>query len=75
MCLGEVVQVVRADADTAEATHDGRPVTVSLLVLGEPVQAGDWLVVHAGFALERITPAQAQDAARIRATASEEESS
>jgi hydrogenase expression/formation protein HypC len=76
MCLGELVEVVRVGADTAEVLREGRRLTVSLLVLEEPVVAGDWLVVHAGFALERLTPAEAQEAALIRAaTGSEEESS
>jgi hydrogenase expression/formation protein HypC len=76
MCLGELVEVVRVGADTAEVLREGRRLTVSLLVLEEPVVAGDWLVVHAGFALERLTSAEAQEAALIRAaTGSEEESS
>jgi len=70
MCLGELVEVVRVSGpDTVEVRHGDRRVTVSLLVLGEPVAAGDWLVVHAGFALERITTEQAQEAALIRAAA------
>jgi hydrogenase expression/formation protein HypC len=76
VCLGELAEVVRADADTAEVTsHQGRRSTVSLMVLAEPVAVGDWLVVHAGFALERVTPAEAQEAARIRAAAGAEEES
>ena len=73
MCLGELVEVVRLGADTAEVTRDGRHLTVSLLVLDERVVAGDWLVVHAGFALERLTPAQAQEAILIRAAADSQE--
>jgi len=74
MCLGELVEVVEVDGQTAEALRGGRRLTVSLLTLDEPVSAGDWLVVHAGFALERVTPAEAHEAARIRAeTVPEEE--
>jgi hydrogenase expression/formation protein HypC len=75
MCLGELAEVVRTSGDTADVTCNGRGTTVSLLVLDEPVVAGDWVVVHSGFALERITAAQAQDAAHIRgATGAEEDS-
>ena len=74
MCLGEMGEVVRVDAGTAEVvTGAGRRTTVSLMTLDLPVAAGDWLVVHAGFALERVTPAEAEEAARIRATSSTEE--
>jgi hydrogenase expression/formation protein HypC len=74
MCLGALAEVVRVDAADAEVVSGGRRTTVSLLVLDDPVTVGDWLVVHAGFALERLTAAEARDAARIRATTGEEES-
>ncbi|WP_151084225.1 HypC/HybG/HupF family hydrogenase formation chaperone [Nocardioides cynanchi] len=67
MCLGELVEVVAVAGATAEVTRsDGRRGTVSLMALGEPVAVADWLVVHAGFALDRITHDEAQEAARIR---------
>jgi len=78
MCLGELAEVVQVDVDdTAEVTTSrGRRATVSLMVLDEPVEIGDWLVVHAGFAVERVTAAEALEATRIRAAiAPEEESS
>ena len=74
MCLGELGEVVRVDGDTAEVVGGtGRRTTVSLMTLDQPVAAGDWLVVHAGFALERVSPAEAEEAARIRAASSTEE--
>ena len=73
MCLGELVEVVHVGPATAEVTRGGRRVTVSLLTLEDPVAVGDWLVVHAGFALERVTPAEAHEAARIRAANGPEE--
>jgi len=78
MCLGELAEVVQVDVDdTAEVTTSrGRRATVSLMVLDEPVEIGDWLVVHAGFAVERVTAAEALEATRIRAAiAPEDESS
>jgi len=67
MCLGELAEVIAVAGATAEiTTSNGRRATVSLMVLGEPVDVGDWLVVHAGFALEKITHDEAQEAARIR---------
>jgi hydrogenase expression/formation protein HypC len=76
MCLGELGEVVRVGADgTVEVTSGGRQASVSLMVLGEPVAVGDWLVVHAGFALERLTPEEAEEAALLRAAGGQEESS
>ena len=75
MCLGELGTVLRVDhaADTAEVDFGGRRTPVSLMVLDHPVAAGDWVVVHAGFALERLSAAEAHEAARIRATTGAEE--
>lgn len=72
MCLGEVVQVT--------ATFPGRQVgttpptgtpgagrhLVSLLALEGTVAVGDWLLVHSGFALERLTAAEAHAALALR---------
>jgi hydrogenase expression/formation protein HypC len=70
MCLGELAEVITVGTgDTAEITSSGgRRATVSLMVLGETVEAGDWLVVHAGFALEKVGYDEAHEAARIRGT-------
>lgn len=68
MCLGELAEVMQVTAaGTAEVCSDGRLKTVSLLTLESPVVPGDWLVIHSGFALERITAAEAEEAALIRA--------
>ena len=67
MCLGELARVVSAPTDAqAEVDCAGRRLTVSLMTLDAPVAAGDWLLVHSGFALERLTDEEVADAARIR---------
>ena len=69
MCLGEVAQVVELGPDsTALVRSPQRTATVSLLTLEEPVVPGDWVVCHSGFALGRVTPAEAAEAAEIRST-------
>lgn len=67
MCLGEVavVQAAGKDGTLTVATH-GRVRTVSALTLDEPVAPGDWVMVHSGFALARLGPADASDALAIR---------
>ena len=73
MCLGELAQVVDVtDARTVRARVGDRVVSVSLLTLDGPVAVGDWLQVHSGFALARLTDEELRDAQRIRGAAEEE---
>jgi hydrogenase expression/formation protein HypC len=69
MCLGLACRVdaVR-HGDVAVVRSGDRELQVSLLTLDDPVAVGDWVLVHAGFALARLTPEQVADAADIRAT-------
>jgi hydrogenase expression/formation protein HypC len=74
MCLSDLAQVIDlADDRTARARVGDRVVTISLLTLDGPVGPGDWLQVHAGFALARLTEDERRDAERIRSTAQEEQ--
>lgn len=69
MCLGELGEVVEVRAPAEAAVRVGaRTMTVSLLTLPGPeaVAPGDWLIVHCGYALARITADEAADAERIR---------
>ena len=69
MCLGELAEVLEArDGQTVLVRSPGRTATVSLLTLDGPVAPGDWLLCHSGFALRRLTPQEAHDAASLRAT-------
>jgi len=38
------------------------------MTVGDDIQPGDWVVIHSGFVLERISEARALDALAIRAT-------
>jgi hydrogenase expression/formation protein HypC len=68
MCLGELAKVLDlAEAATARVRCGDRDTTVSLLTLDGPVAVGDWLLVHSGYALSRLTPSEAEDAEHIRA--------
>jgi hydrogenase expression/formation protein HypC len=69
MCLAEIGRVsALPDAATAEVAVGERVKRVSLLTLDGPVTVGEWLVVHSGFALNRLDPATAAEAQRIRST-------
>jgi hydrogenase expression/formation protein HypC len=66
VCLGEVVRVRTTPVNGAVETDGSRPGRVSLLTLGAPVAVGDWLLVHSGFALARLTDAEARAALALR---------
>jgi hydrogenase expression/formation protein HypC len=73
MCLGEVGQVVEVTVgDVAEVRTGGRVRTVSLLAADAPVATGDWVLIHSGFALARLTADEARAAEQIRMTATSE---
>lgn len=65
MCLGVPMQVVAVEGDTAVAEIDGVRREASLLMLAEPVAVGDYVIVHAGFAISRIDPAEAAETLRM----------
>ena len=68
MCLGELAEVMGVGTDSAVVSGGGRTRTVSLLTLTDPVLPGDWVVIHSGFALARLTAEQAREATALRTT-------
>jgi len=68
MCLGTIAKVVEVHRDgRAIVEHDGvRQEVLEMTVADDDIEPGDWVVVHAGFALERLTESQAVDALKIR---------
>lgn len=65
MCLGVPMQVVSLADDTAIAEIDGVRREASLLMLNEPVAVGEYVIVHAGFAIARIDAAEAEETLRL----------
>lgn len=72
MCLGRLVRVLGPAGPGHVRALDGeREVVVSLLALPDlddarAAVAGTWLLVHAGLALDCLTPAEAADALTLR---------
>lgn len=65
MCLGIPARIVSVGADHPDlATVDCGGVLrlVNIGLLEEPATAGDWILVHMGFALNTMTEAEAADA-------------
>ncbi|MDY0383333.1 HypC/HybG/HupF family hydrogenase formation chaperone [Trichlorobacter sp.] len=65
MCLGVPMQVVSVGDDSAIAEIDGVRREASLLMLSEPVAVGEYLLVHAGFAIARIDADEAEETLRL----------
>ncbi len=59
MCLGVPMQVKTITDDLAVCEIDGVQREASLMLL-EDVQIGDFVLIHAGFAIEKIDEAEAQ---------------
>lgn len=74
MCLGELGQVLDVGVGgTAHVRVGDRSRTVSLLTLDAPVAVDDWVLIHSGFALARLTADEAREAEQIRTTTHPEE--
>ena len=59
MCLAVPAQLVACDGDEAVADLHGNRVRISCLLVPE-AKVGDWVLVHAGFAIQRLEPEEAQ---------------
>lgn len=66
MCIALPGQVVEVGVDRTELARvdvGGVVRTVHLgMLVGDPPAVGDWLALHLGFAIERMTEAQAREA-------------
>lgn len=67
MCLGipgRIVEIPDRDAGLATVDVSGVRRSVSVALVDEPaapIETGDWVLVHVGFALARIDEEQAQE--------------
>jgi hydrogenase expression/formation protein HypC len=65
MCLGVPMRVVSMDGDDVVAEIDGVKREANLMLLGEEVLVGDFVIVHAGFAISRLDEEEAQETLRL----------
>lgn len=54
MCLGIPSKIIRMEGSNATVDVYGAQRDISLLVLDEPVNIGDYVIVHAGFAIQKL---------------------
>ena len=60
MCLAVPMQITRIDGDNAHCVAKGIERDVSLLLLEEDdIKLGDYVLIHVGYALQKISMAEA----------------
>jgi hydrogenase expression/formation protein HypC len=64
MCLGVPAKIVRIDGSNAVAELGGVSYPVSLILV-EEIAIGDFVLVHAGFAIEKVDPAEAAETLKL----------
>lgn len=64
MCLAIPAEVLSIEGETATVDLDGVQMPVSLALVDDVV-AGDFVVVHVGYALTRIEPEEAEAQLRL----------
>jgi hydrogenase expression/formation protein HypC len=63
MCLGIPMQVVEVDGFVARCEAKGVEREVSLFLMqDEPVRVGDFVMVHVGYAIQKMEPEAARSA-------------
>lgn len=64
MCLAVPMQVKEIEDDCAICEIDGVKREVSLMMV-EGTEIGDYVLIHAGFAIERLDKADAEETIRL----------
>lgn len=54
MCVGVPMQVISIEGDEALTEVDGVKREASLMLLDQEVKVGDFVIVHAGFAISKL---------------------
>lgn len=67
MCIAVPVQITSIEGDTAWCSpdQDQTRIQASLTLLEEEVQVGDYVLLHAGLALRRLDPKEAEETLRL----------
>jgi len=64
MCLAIPAKVISVDGKSAKVTIEDVEYTASLLLLDD-VKPGDYIMLHAGFAIEKVDPDEAAETLRL----------
>jgi hydrogenase expression/formation protein HypC len=64
MCLSIPAKIISVEGETAKASVGGAIIKVGLQMV-EDVKAGDYVLVHTGFALQKISDEEAQETLKL----------
>ena len=64
MCLAIPAKVIRIEGSSALVTIEDTEYNASLLLLDD-VNVGDFIMLHAGFAIEKVDPEEAAETLRL----------
>ncbi|HQA04622.1 MAG TPA: HypC/HybG/HupF family hydrogenase formation chaperone [Thermodesulfovibrio thiophilus] len=65
MCLAVPSKIIELDGYMATVDVMGLKKQISLMLLPEEPKIGDYVLVHAGFAINKMEPAEAEEALKI----------
>ena len=65
MCLGVPMKIISKEGENVVAEVDGVQKEASVMLLGEEVAVGDYIIVHAGFAISRLDEEYAEETLRL----------
>ncbi|PLX69272.1 MAG: HypC/HybG/HupF family hydrogenase formation chaperone [Denitrovibrio sp.] len=65
MCLGFPGQIVELEDIMATVDIAGTKREVSIMILPDEVVLGDWVMVHAGMAIAKMDPEEAQKTLQV----------
>lgn len=65
MCLGVPMKIISRNGDDVVAEIDGVKKEASVMLLGEEVVIGDYVIVHAGFAISKLDETYAEETIRL----------
>jgi len=65
MCLAIPAEIIKIEDEMATVRVGEALRKASLMLLPEPAQLGDYVIVHAGFALHKVDPVEAEESMRL----------
>ena len=64
MCLGIPMKILKIDGERALADLSGVKKEISIQLM-ESVKLGDYVIVHAGFAIEKLSESEARETLKL----------
>jgi hydrogenase expression/formation protein HypC len=61
MCIGIPMQLISTEGELALAEAGGVRRRISLALIGEEVLPGDFVIVHVGYAIEKVREEEARE--------------